>query len=342
MIDGTFVFDGVVHLIDWSLDAMKEDSPFRDPELRVEMIRLSKILTGGVYGGDVSDADISAALLGSHEANYELIFRNSPTDMAVVGSLPFGPGTPSDLYQDPDHFIKVNHGFAAAYPQRCIFSGGVEPTAKGVEYAKEAIEYQCEELGARLMKFYPFFWRADDEKLAYPLYEKCREVGISTIQFHMCLPGNSSHDVEIQRPIYLQRVARDFPDMNVIMHHPMPLYFDETVNIAARFKNIYLLLSPTIQLSLVRPRLIQKLLGELLESVGSDRLIYGSEGAVSGNPTAFIKALMDFSIAEDLQEGYGFPQITYEDKEKILGLNLAKVLGIDVDAKKEELADAHE
>ena len=152
MIDGTFVFDGVVHLIDWSLDAMKEDSPFRDPEVRVEMMRLAKILTGGVYGGNARDVDISAALTGSHEANYELIFRNSPTDMAVVGSLPFGPGTASDLYQDPDHFIKVNHGFAAAYPQRCVFSGGVEPTARGVEYAKEAIEYQGKELGALAQK----------------------------------------------------------------------------------------------------------------------------------------------------------------------------------------------
>jgi uncharacterized protein len=342
MIDGTFVFDGVVHLIDWSLDAMKEDSPFKDPEIRAEMIRLSRILTGGVYGGNGGDVDISDALRGSHEANYELIFRNSPTDMAIVGSLPFGPGTPSDQYQDPDHFIRVNHGFAAAYPERCIFSGGVEPTAKGVDYAKESVEYQCKELGSRLMKFYPFFWRADDEKLAYPIYEKCREVGIRILQFHMCLPGDSSHDVEIQRPTPLQRVARDFPDMHVIMHHPMPLYFDETVNIAARFKNIYLLLSPTIQLSLVRPRLVQKLIGELLESVGSDRLIYGSEGALSGNPTAFIKALLDFNIAEDLQDGYGFPQITREDKEKILGLNLARLLGIDVEVKKEELADTYD
>jgi predicted TIM-barrel fold metal-dependent hydrolase len=338
MIDGTFVFDGVVHVIDWSIDAMKEDAAFRDPEVQAEMIRLSKVLTGGVFEADISKISITDALKGSHEANYDLIFRNSPTDMAIVGSLPFGPGTTSDLYQDPDHFIKVNHGFASEYPERCIFSGGVEPTANGVQYALEAIEYQKKELGSSLMKFYPFYWRADDEKLAYPLYEKCRQVGINVLQFHLCLPGDSSHDVEIQRPNYLQRVARDFPDMTILMHHPMPLYFDETVNIAARFRNIHLLISPMIQLSLIRPRLIQKLMGELLMSVGSDRLIYGSEGAVSGNPTPFIQALMNFDIPEDLQEGYGFPQITREDKEKILGLNLASLLGIDVEAKKRELA----
>lgn len=317
---------------------MKEDAEFRNPETQAEMMRLSKLLTGGVFEADVSKINLNDALKGSHEANYDLMFRNAPTDMGIIGSLPFGPGTSSDLYQDPEHFIKVNHGFAAAYPERCIFSGGVEPTAAGVEYALDSIQHQKEALGARMMKFYPFHWRADDEKLAYPLYEKCREVGINIVQFHMCLPGDSSHDVEIQRPNYLQRVARDFPDMQIIMHHPMPLYFDETVNIAARFKNIHLLLSPMIQLSLIRPRLIQKLLGELLQSVGPDRLMYGSEGAVSGNPTPFIKAFMDMQIPEDLQEGYGFPALTREDKEKILGLNLATMMGIDVAAKKRELA----
>lgn len=338
MIDNAFVFDAVVHVVDWSIDAMKDDAEFRNPEVQAEMMRLSRVLTGGVFDADVSRISPTGALAGSHEANFDMLFRHAPTDMAVVGSLPFGPGTTSDLYEDPDHFLKVNYGFAKAYPERCIFSGGVEPLAGGVECALEAIEYQRVELGSPLMKFYPFLWRADDEKLAYPLYEKCREVGIKTLQFHMCLPGDASHDVEIQRPNYLQRVARDFPDMQIVMHHPMPLYFDELANIAARFQNIHLLISPMIQLSLARPRLIQKLLGELLQSVGSERLLYGSEGAVSGNPTPFIEALWNFEIPEDLQEGYGFPEITRQDKENILGLNMAKLLNVDVEAKKREIA----
>ncbi|WP_167064660.1 amidohydrolase family protein [Burkholderia sp. Ax-1719] len=338
MLDNTFVFDAVIHVVDWSIEAMKSDASFRDPEVQAEMMRLSKLLTGGVFEADVSKINVNDALKGSREANYDVMFRNAPTDMGIVGSLPFGPGTASDLYADPEHFIKVNHGFAAAYPQRCIFSGGVEPTAAGVDYAKESIKLQAHELGAKMMKFYPFYWKADDRELGYPLYERCQEVGINILQFHMCLPGDASHDVEIQRPNYLQRVARDFPDMQIIIHHPMPLYFDEVVNIAARFKNIHLLISPMVQLSLIRPRLIQKLLGELLLSVGSDRLMYGSEGAVSGNPTSFLRAFKNMQIPEDLQEGYGFPALTDKDKEKILGLNLAKLMNIDVEAKKRELA----
>lgn len=337
MYDGMFVFDSVIHVVDYSPDHMKADVAWRDPELVAEMIRLSKVLTGGVFDVDWRDDSHSPAIRGNLGANYDVMFGNAPTDMAVVGSLPFGPGTASDLYEDPEYFIKLNHGFVEAYSDRCLFSGGVEPGLHDVGYALETIEYQATELGARLMKFYPFQWRCDDEKIAYPMYEKCREVGLNTIQFHLCLPGDSSHDVEIQRPNYLQRVARDFPDMQIIMHHPMPLYFEETVNIVARFRNIHLTISPMLQLSLQKPRLIHKMMGELLQSVGSSRLLYGTEGAMSGDPTRYVKALAEFDIPEDIQSGYGFPQITRHDKERILGLNLADLLGVDVEAKKREL-----
>jgi predicted TIM-barrel fold metal-dependent hydrolase len=126
--------------------------------------------------------------------------------------------------------------------------------------------------------------------------------------------------------------------MTFVMHHPMPLYFEETLSIASRFPNIYLVASPLFQLSLVKPRLVQELVGQLLQWVGPDRLIYGSEGAMGGNTTRYVQAVMDFKIADDLREGYGYPEVTREDKEKILGLNVARVFGIDLNAKRESLA----
>jgi hypothetical protein len=41
---------------------------------------------------------------------------------------------------------------------------------------------------------------------------------------------------------------------------------------------------------------------------------------------------VDLEIPEDLQEDYGFPQITEEDKRKILGLNFARLMGVEVPA----------
>jgi hypothetical protein len=47
---------------------------------------------------------------------------------------------------------------------------------------------------------------------------------------------------------------------------------------------------------------------------------------------------MDLQIPADLRDGYGYPQITREDKELILGRNFAELMGIDIDARRGALA----
>jgi hypothetical protein len=338
MIDDVFIFDGVVHVVDWSLESLRSDLNLADPAVREETIKLANRLTGDVFDfSSMMTGELPEAMKGTPAANYDLIFGQAPTDIAMVGSLAFGP---SDEYLEPNYSIKLNHQFAAAYPERCLFAGGVQPQGRDLSAALEAIEYQVTELNAKSIKFYPFEWHCDDEAIAYPLYEKCREMGIKVVQFHLCLPGDARHNVEMQRPNGLQNPARDFPDLTFVMHHPLPLYFDETLSIVQRFPNIYLLISPLLQLSLIKPRLVQELLGSLLQQVGSEKLIYGSEGAMGGNPTRYVEAMLNFEIPQDLRDGYGYPQVTEEDKRNILGLNFARLFDVDVDAKLTELEGA--
>jgi hypothetical protein len=40
---------------------------------------------------------------------------------------------------------------------------------------------------------------------------------------------------------------------------------------------------------------------------------------------------MDFQIPQDLCDGYGYPQLTDTAKRKILGENLLRLHGLDVD-----------
>jgi uncharacterized protein len=87
----------------------------------------------------------------------------------------------------------------------------------------------------------------------------------------------------------------------------------------------------------IAPRKIQVWMGELLQNVGAYKLIWGSEAAMTGPPGPFLKAFMDLEIPEELQADYGYPQITRDDKKMILGLNLAGLLGIDVQAKVRQL-----
>jgi predicted TIM-barrel fold metal-dependent hydrolase len=128
--------------------------------------------------------------------------------------------------------------------------------------------------------------------------------------------------------------------MRFIIHHLALPYFEEAVSIAGRHPNVYLALSANINLLPFAPRLVQTQMGRLLAEVGVHKLFWGSEAALAGSPAPYIQAFLDMEIPEDLQVGYGMPQITREDKERILGLNFAELMGVDVEAKKRELAVA--
>jgi predicted TIM-barrel fold metal-dependent hydrolase len=213
---------------------------------------------------------------------------------------------------------------------------------RGLADALEQIDYQTQKLGARSLKFYNGHatvkdcWRCDDEKIAYPLYERARKNGLKVLQFHKGNPYGLQN-MEFLSPIDLQAPARDFPDMTFIVHHLALPYFEEMVSIAARFPNVYLSLAGHMTFYRIAPRRIQEHMGRLLQMVGAHKILWGSEAALAGGPAPYLKALMELEIPEDLRSGYGYPQITMTDKRMILGENFARLMEIDIEAKKREL-----
>lgn len=139
------------------------------------------------------------------------------------------------------------------------------------------------------------------------------------------------------RPTDLQQAAVDFPEMTFIIHHLGDPYIDESISLAARNPNIWLALSAWINIYPIMPREALKRLGKALLYVGPDRLLWGTEAFIWPNVQGYIDLFAEISMPADLQDGYGFPQISREAKEKILGLNYARLLGIDVPAKLEQL-----
>jgi predicted TIM-barrel fold metal-dependent hydrolase len=332
MIDDIFIFDNVIHCYDLSdanLRPDKDDSrSARDQLLALGAgSRLPAYNSQGRYDKRWSIEEL-----------YDMVFVQAPTDMAMAQVVPI-----FDWYKDWFAPIKAQHAMAEKYPDRVLFCGGVDPNYRGLVDALDSMEYQVKEMGARSIKFYNGHidgsWRCDDEKVAYPLYEKCQELGIKVVQFHKGIPFGHQK-VEDLSPLDIQGAARDFPDLDFIIHHLALPYFDEAVWIANRFENVYLALSGTIDFYVIAPRLVQEQLGRLLMEVGVDKLLWGSEAALAGGPAPYLKAFMEMEIPKDLRSGYGYPQITREDKEKILGLNFARMMGIDVEAKKRELAAA--
>jgi predicted TIM-barrel fold metal-dependent hydrolase len=73
-------------------------------------------------------------------------------------------------------------------------------------------------------------------------------------------------------------------------------------------------------------------LGQLLLAVAENNLLWGTDSVWYGPCQPLIDAFRAFEIPEDLRARHGYPALTPERKAKILGLNAARVYGIDVRA----------
>jgi predicted TIM-barrel fold metal-dependent hydrolase len=131
--------------------------------------------------------------------------------------------------------------------------------------------------------------------------------------------------------------AGAFPDINFVIYHVGLPFIDETCWQLIRYPNLYASLAATINFVVRSPRLFAELLGKLLFWCGEDKIIYGSEAPI-WQPQWALEAFWNFEIPQDLVDGYGYPPLTEQAKRKILGENLLRLHGMDVEETRARLA----
>jgi hypothetical protein len=77
------------------------------------------------------------------------------------------------------------------------------------------------------------------------------------------------------------------------------------------------------------PEQAAHVLGKLLRYVGEDNVLWGTDCIFYGSPQDQIQALRAFRISPDFQERYGYPALTPLRKAKVLGLNGARIYGVE-------------
>jgi predicted TIM-barrel fold metal-dependent hydrolase len=329
--DNVFIFDNVVHMYDMSEDNLVRPESARDrmghlkigTRTRGEVDRSRSKSPDNPGIGDGYDRRWTVEDLG------HLLFDDALTDMAMAQAVVL-----YDVYKDGFAPVQAQYELARAYPDKVLFCGGVDPMyARGAGVLPEMTR-QVEEMGARSFKFYNGHmdeqsWRCDDRELAYPMYEHALNLGVNVVQFHKGFPISRA-PLDTLTPLDIERAARDFPDLTFAIHHLALPYFEECVYLAARHANVVLVLSGTMHLPFIAPWDFKMYLGRLLRDVGSDRLLWGSEAPLTGNPRPAIEWFWNMQIDEELQERHGFPQISESDKRRILGLNQARLFDVKV------------
>lgn len=331
MREGMFIFDNAVHAYNNTAENI--------PEEKMDQAHgFTAALGAGV--GYMTSLDVKNRFLG-YSDNWvagkmelddakRILFEESQTDLAMAQCVPVG-GYWKDFLMPMRH----NYALKEACPDRIVFCGAVDPNFMDVKNCLESIEWQVRELDAKSMKFYQCgptnqTWDASDPKKAYPMYEKCLELGVKCVQFHKGFAFHHQHDGPWMHMMDLQQAALDFPDLNFLIHHVGYPHEDEAINIIGRFENMSVSMAGVLQFYGFAPLMALHMLGKCLLWIGVDRIVYGSEAFVWPNIQGTIDIFAEMQITEELQRDWGYPPISPEDREKMFGLNLARILDYDL------------
>ena len=274
----------------------------------------------------------------------EEVFYLSDTDVTFLNTLAFGEYFGGKDYFGTEECVEVAAEVNRLYPGRVLTLGTVEPNREG---HLEKLEYYFSELKMTGLKLYPWDatsrggWWADDENLAYPLWEKCRALGIDKIHIHKGLPASFTM-AKYVHPMDLDQPIRDFPDLKFIVYHAGFPYIDEltSMNVGRPPRqNLYVDLGSTFALQVNTPVALAHNMGKLLRHLGADHICWGTDTPIWGAPQWQIEALRKLVIPEELMAGYGYPEFTDADKDLIFGRNMAGLYGLDVDEVKGRLKD---
>ena len=265
----------------------------------------------------------------------KMILDDSDTNLAVFN--PFGF---REDYGGMDMMpIEDQAEIRERWPDRTIMMGGGLTPNQGVPETLDRMQMFKEDWKISGLKLYTFDstpqrgWWFDDEKLAYPMWEKCMELGIKNIGCHKGIPFGQ-FNVKYAHCEDFDRACADFPDINFIAYHAAWPYHAELGALKAfkpQVTNMYCEVGSTFAATVTsRPMECAHVLGTLLRDMGADHVLWGTDSILWGTPQWQIEAFRRFQIPPELQEGYGYPELTDEIKAKVLGLNAAKLWGIEV------------
>jgi len=339
MQDGMFVLDGVAHAFDMS------PANFANPRYCEGLNGLQSALFGSQPPGyDLEPVKTIRDWSVDDTAN--LLFRESHTDVAIFHPVPIF------FYKDGLSGFHKALEATRRWPNRFVGSycsvDPLRPDPVG------EFERQYEQLANPVgLKLYPVGyhdgkaspWRMDDPKVGFPLYEKCRELGLTSVAIHKSLPLGPAPDGEAFHPRDVEGAAEAFPDVNFSVVHGGMSFNEETAWLVARFANIWINMESLNIVLMLRPRVYGEILGGLMSIAGEGAIdrMYWASGAMNCHPRPGLEAFMKFQFTEEQRERIGtffpIPQLTDEHRRKMLSENLARLHGLDIATLAEGIKD---
>jgi predicted TIM-barrel fold metal-dependent hydrolase len=266
---------------------------------------------------DIFPADIEGMIRHMDEANIEkaviMAFDTSASDhWAFTGKKITNDDVAAFVRQYPDRFI----GYGSVDPRR---PDAVEETERCIK-----------ELGFKGMKFHPggVGVYPNDEKLFYPIYEKCVELGVP-VQSHCGTTGLYFTKIKYTMPIYYDDVAVDFPTLKlVLLHFGIGGWYEQAMAVAFRHPNVCL------DISGASPRIIPR---DLLVAANTpfyqNKIIFGTDYPFVGMAqwfSTYNKAIGDIFTEETKVKVFRENALKLHEQPPVSPLDLLRQDGLPV------------
>jgi uncharacterized protein len=283
------------------------------------------------------------------------VFINSETTVGVISGLPNGvPLGPEAMAVTRDLVNEL------AGSERALSQAVCDPKVPdGQPTAISTMEHHVRDLKARALKCYTYSnngWRLDDADGTRMLEEATR-LGITLVNTHKGLPAIfAPGSPETVRTIDYPQALKNFPKMKFCAYHSG--YFQGNTHPEGKTeitefievleglpkrdrKRMYAEIGSTFGFTFTADQgdapgqeryRAAHLLGQLLKTLGSRNILWGSDSVWWGSPQFLIDGFKLLQIPASLQEQFGYPQITDKMKKRILGENAAKLYGVKVKA----------
>jgi predicted TIM-barrel fold metal-dependent hydrolase len=251
-------------------------------------------------------------------------------DVGYVDVAIFLPTYLTDFYKNGFNTTEQNALLKEAHPDRFVLNSSWDP--RDGERGLREFEEKVQRWNIKGVKLYTAEWRGDSHgwKLTDPQAQKnlakCQELGVTNIHVHKG-PTIWPLNKDAFNVDDIDAVATEFPDLNFIVEHVGLPRLEDFCWIGVQEPNVYGGLAVAMPFIHTRPRYFANVIGELLYWIGEERILFASDYAI-WQPKWLVEKFADFQIPDDMQSELG--ELTPDIKRKILGLNAARLYGIDV------------
>lgn len=265
------------------------------------------------------------------------VFVDSETAVGVISGVPNGVPLPVETMARTRDLVNELAGSPRALSQAMC-----DPRRPpGGETSIDSLEHQVRDLGARALKCYTGSgdWWLDDEDVAYPMLEEASRLGLRVVNVHKGLPGLLPGMAELYvQSRDLPKVSRDWPRLTFVAYHSGYFQNESTIteflNVVRsirRRRNVYAEIGSAFAIAWTQgPMAAMHLIGSLLQVLGPQRIIWGTDSIWWGSPQWQIDAFKTLTIPPAMQEEFGYPPLTERAKRQILGLNAARLYRVKV------------